>query len=492
MASSISASSTTTSITFTFTLSNPFNYDYYYEIGVTDTAFSNGASSLSYGSVKRSYETDPNAEIYSSGVGFKITTWGDPSSPLVAGRTYTFYGYARAKNGNYYQVPEGGAALSVTMKSDPTPQAAVPYDLICVKRRDKSSGAGGFYLDFQVTVPNNAVRLTAQLSKFSDFHSVTDSVNGQTLGSLTHISGNTYGFTLVASEQITTYYIRAKIHTQNADSAWCSPERISTPLKKLWLSQSYMAINDDGTYCSCYLKKNEWDGEVNADYFSYMSFEFDFGGVPQAVTHKRMGTTYTALSPPEYTAIFTATEIDDTANVNKGFALLLPGFSTTITARVRLYSYINGAYLQPVDENGNDYVAVYTLSYTVPEVIAKFDWTVSNGSATAGQTQSAYTSVTGNGYLNSFSYLVWNDIADKVKEVLDALGYSWDSTYATFANTKMSSNDTTLTAARFNSVRYNVGQHYATGIADKIRGDTVYGAYITTVVSALNSWIDTL
>ena len=87
---------------------------------------------------------------------------------------------------------------------------------------------------------------------------------------------------------------------------------------------------------------------------------------------------------------------------------------------------------------------------------------------------------------------MWNDLCDKVKEILDATGGSWDSTYATYANTKMTSSNKTLTATKFNSLRYNIGSHYSTGITDVDTNDDVLGSYFTKLASCINGWIDTL
>lgn len=124
--------------------------------------------------------------------------------------------------------------------------------------------------------------------------------------------------------------------------------------------------------------------------------------------------------------------------------------------------------------------------------IDPWSWSSSNGSASSTQTRNALTAVQNNGYLTNFSYLVWNDLCDKVKEVLDAIGAPWDSYYASYSSTRMSSGDRYLTAKRFNSLRYNVGSYYATGINEVSRGDIVYGWYFVTITNSLNMWISTL
>ena len=497
MASSISASSTTSSITFTFILSSPFNYEYYYEVGVTNTAFINGASSLPSGSIKRSVSTNPSIEMQTAQVSFKITTWGNPSVSLASGHSYTFYGYARAKNGNYYQVPTGGGAITVATQSYSS-SAVPPYDLVCTRRRESG---GSLYLDFSVTVPYDAERLIVEASESSTVDAqgsftAPSFTKNDALSGFTHVSGNIYAFSVAASE-LTTYYIHAAIAHRVGGvlevSDWCGIEAASTPLLNSRISNSKFGMSiSGGNYFTCYLERNEWNSGNNANRFSYMTFEMLFNGQPVEITHKRLGSDITELEAHTYIASFTAVETDNLPNRRNGFAVELPNVNTAITARIRIYSYINGAYLQPVDEYGNDYAAELIYTYTVTPAIDKFYWNQSNGSASAQATQTAYSVVSGNGYVDDFSYLVWNDIVDKVKEVLDESGFYWDTAYATYENTKMSAVDKTLTAARFNSARYNVGIHCATGIDEKHSDDTAYGSYILTLVSKLNEWIDTL
>ena len=119
-----------------------------------------------------------------------------------------------------------------------------------------------------------------------------------------------------------------------------------------------------------------------------------------------------------------------------------------------------------------------------------WDWTKSNGTATAAQTQLAYTAVTTKLATRNFRYTVWNDLVYKVADILDALGYTWNSRYAALSGTLMTSTDRTLTAGRFNSLRYNVGLHYSTGISEVSSGDTCYGSYFTTLTDKINDWID--
>lgn len=118
-----------------------------------------------------------------------------------------------------------------------------------------------------------------------------------------------------------------------------------------------------------------------------------------------------------------------------------------------------------------------------------WSWNASNGAASAAATLKAYNAIKSNASLTDFSYLVWNDMVDKLKEILDYKGYSWATTFASFSDTKMSLSDKTLTAKRFNSLRFNIGSHYSTGINTVDSGDVVYGWYFITLTECMNHMI---
>lgn len=124
-----------------------------------------------------------------------------------------------------------------------------------------------------------------------------------------------------------------------------------------------------------------------------------------------------------------------------------------------------------------------------------WSWDASNGSATTAQTKQAYYFITNQGKTKSFKYLVWNDIVDKLNSILDATGHTWDVTYATLADTKMTSDDKVLTAERFNSVRNNIRMRYSVSDSEiplAATGKTVKGSYFTAITDALNGWIGSL
>lgn len=139
----------------------------------------------------------------------------------------------------------------------------------------------------------------------------------------------------------------------------------------------------------------------------------------------------------------------------------------------------------------------FTLSYYYVSETDLWSWSASNGEATAAQTAAAYTALTGGGRVSDFSYLVWNDMCDKVQEVIDALGSSWvthdnntGEDLPDLASTKMTSQDKTLTAKRYNALRLNVGSRYSTGIASVSAGDSVSGqTHFVTLMRKVNEWI---
>ena len=122
--------------------------------------------------------------------------------------------------------------------------------------------------------------------------------------------------------------------------------------------------------------------------------------------------------------------------------------------------------------------------------ISKWSWSSSNGTASAAQTKAAYDALINRGPLSDFSYRVWNDMCGKVIEIENALGQTWSTKYAQYADTKMTTSDKSLTAKRFNSLRYNIGRSYSTDIKEVSSGDTVYAWYFTTLARCMNEWID--
>lgn len=124
--------------------------------------------------------------------------------------------------------------------------------------------------------------------------------------------------------------------------------------------------------------------------------------------------------------------------------------------------------------------------------ITPWSWTSSNGSASTALTTNAHTAVISGGYLSDFSYLVWNDLCDKVNATAIAAGDAWIVNWGTLAATKMSSSNKNMTAVRFNALKNNIGARVSTGILDVEKGATIYGSYFITLATKLNTWINSL
>lgn len=125
-------------------------------------------------------------------------------------------------------------------------------------------------------------------------------------------------------------------------------------------------------------------------------------------------------------------------------------------------------------------------------VVAAWDWNASNGDASAALTKAAKYAVDHKGSLSDFSYKVWNDMCKKVLDIENAAGLQWNPKYAEYLDTKMSSTDKVLTADRFNSLRYNIGRSYSTGIDEVKSGWPVLGSYFVTLTNCMNAWINNL
>lgn len=128
-----------------------------------------------------------------------------------------------------------------------------------------------------------------------------------------------------------------------------------------------------------------------------------------------------------------------------------------------------------------------------------WDWFSSNGNASASLTRSSYYALQDKDETISFSRIVWNDMCDKIVEVREYLGFSsWNNTYGTYEDTKMGYYDRTLTAKRFNALRYNVdtaidaaglGNSQKTKINIVKSGQPVYARYFTTITDCINKLI---
>lgn len=127
-----------------------------------------------------------------------------------------------------------------------------------------------------------------------------------------------------------------------------------------------------------------------------------------------------------------------------------------------------------------------------PSVVTPWSWTASNGSASPAQTIAMYNAINGTRQLDGLSYLVWNDLCDKVNETAIASGDAWLTNWGTLSATKMSSGNKSLTAQRFNALKNNVGARESTGIQDVGVDSPIYWEYFLTIATKLNTWISSL
>lgn len=121
--------------------------------------------------------------------------------------------------------------------------------------------------------------------------------------------------------------------------------------------------------------------------------------------------------------------------------------------------------------------------------VDEWEWTISNGSATAAQTQLAYAAITGNGPLTNFSYLVWNDMVNKAYEVIAGRGGTWNADYGTLAETLMTATDKAMTARRFNAIVWNLAQFKTPSVTRKNQGDPMLGSYFIELANSINNTI---
>ena len=168
------------------------------------------------------------------------------------------------------------------------------------------------------------------------------------------------------------------------------------------------------------------------------------------------------------------------------------GFEYEVSAYTTYYLYVRhqfgdtGGYIQigieaPIDPSLN-------LPY-----VATWSWSVTSDSAVSGLIKTkARNAARDKTATTNFDHRVWNAMVDKVYEIVDKCGYGWDSYYETYSRTLMNTSPYELMADMFNSLRYNIGIHYSTGIQEVDPGDIVYGEYFLTLATCINEWIDQL
>ena len=128
---------------------------------------------------------------------------------------------------------------------------------------------------------------------------------------------------------------------------------------------------------------------------------------------------------------------------------------------------------------------------------SKWSWT----SSTARQ--NFYKVLTGSLPANpdNLSHTVWNDLVDKVREIVvatNATSSGWDVTYGGYTETYCYAGDT-LSAQKFNAIRQNVNRVCTKisvtpltneGVTKVDPGQEILGSYITKVASKINEIIE--
>lgn len=170
------------------------------------------------------------------------------------------------------------------------------------------------------------------------------------------------------------------------------------------------------------------------------------------------------------------------------FTWTASGLKPGTTYTVSVYTANNAWGTDEVESLGSQTVTTKKVA------VAVWSWTASNGDATDTQTKNAYAILQGTRPADDFSYLVWNDLVDKIAEVRNArsdISAEWDNAYATKAKTKVAAGNT-LSAARFNSICYNINNMKGVSVPYVSTGDVIYGQYITSLVETLNNIIGEL
>ena len=185
------------------------------------------------------------------------------------------------------------------------------------------------------------------------------------------------------------------------------------------------------------------------------------------------------------------------ANVTSSGNITVTGLSSGTTYEIQAWVTLY--------DGSNVYIGSFTETTDSPTpTVTPWSWTSANSTvnpshtaeATAAQTTAARNACQNKTAVSNFKYQVWNDLVYKVSEARVASGHSeWNTnngTYATRTNTLMTSSSKTLTALRYNSMRYNLGELYSTGISDVTSGVTrVNGTtHFINFVTKLNEFIN--
>lgn len=370
MASSISVTSVTaTTASFRWTLSSAFNADNYISVGVTNTPFENGVSRIDSndGSAVVVYGlTDYNDKTTVSGTVIRLT----PNT------TYTFYGYARARNGLYYCIPTAGSPVVFTTKSGQT-TSHIPEDLLCITIKQAYSEDTDCSMTFSVVLPEDAVSFNAQTSVYSDFSEIHYDLS-KSVSELTRVSAQVYNFTVTAP-LASTVYLRARVNAPNSSGTvityeWCDYLTVPTPTSNEIFEYGSFGYGiytfiDGKTGLFLGLTKNVL-GYAAYD-FTDATFTMYKDDAAVAITHIKKNDTLIETTE-KYSASIKKSEFCSSSRTGVFIDNPVPG---TYKGVIRVFRRANGKVLQPVTSAATD--ADFEKEITVEQQSVRpdrFEW----------------------------------------------------------------------------------------------------------------------
>ena len=163
-------------------------------------------------------------------------------------------------------------------------------------------------------------------------------------------------------------------------------------------------------------------------------------------------------------------------------------------------------WVRSVSQFYRGFIDLYINTSGQGESVQAWSWEIGTGS----DKDIAYRAINKqSGYsVQDFKYSVWNDLVNRVYETAifsaghDSASISgWlteddeGNTYLDYSDTLMDGSTEigrTLTADRFNALKYNIGARESTGIPNQVPGNEVKGSYFITLTECLNAWIERL
>lgn len=461
MSSIALTSRTQSSLTFKITLTSAFTSDNYICAGVCTAPFENGtkdSSSIKYPCA--SYQYTSSTEI-------SLTVTSYNGSELEAGKSYTFYGFARAKHGGYYCIPLPQKALTVsTLTAATTVSSDKPYNLVCVKRMQSAESTMGFI--FHVTVPQNTTYLRFQIGRTERVTEdlVLDSGKAP-VEDFDAVSERVYRFDFLEASPCTTYYIQAACQQGSAGlSAFCEVAAVTSPPSNYIFEQTkqnFRFVYSETEYggiakhLRLYIRKDAFTYD-----FSSVQFEIYRDNTAQYVSYIDKGSSSLTACKDKTVIALTREQLTG-KNVN-GVLIENPLFGD-YTGVVRIFYDINGRKLQPVDEHGNEVCGMYYCTVEQKEVRPdRFEW---DNEKVSG----AKVNLTAN---------EWNRLTENINEVSAYKGQN-DRIF-----TKAVKNSTTVDAQIVNEVTTALRALGGT-VNNVSAGDKMYASIFEAIKNEINS-----